>query len=101
VKKTRNFACTSFGFFLLTALVLTGCGGGGGGGGDGTSTTGTISGTAAKGPVNGGTVTAYGVNANGTRGTQIGTATTDAKGNYSMTVGNYSGTVMLQLSGGS
>ncbi len=66
----------------------------------GAANTGTISGSAAKGPVNGGTVTAYGVNANGSRGAQIGTATTDAQGNFSMTVGNYSGAVMLQLSGG-
>jgi len=87
-------------FSLLAALSLTGCGGGGGGGGTSVTDLGTISGTAAKGPVNGGTVTAYGVNANGSRGAQIGTATTDAQGNFSMTVGNYSGAVMLQLSGG-
>ena len=86
--------------FLFTAL-LTGCGGGGGGdGGTSSSTTGTISGTAVKGPVNGGTVTAYRINSNGTRGTQIGTSMTDAQGNFSMQVGDYSGAVMLQLSGG-
>ena len=103
MKITSNFNGTLVTFFLLTALLLTGCGGGGGGGGGGTSTTdsGTLSGTAAKGPVSGGTVTAFGVNANGTRGAQIGTAMTDAQGNFSMNVGNYSGAVMLQLSGGS
>ena len=86
--------------FFFTAL-LTGCGGGGGGdSGTSSSTTGTISGTAVKGPVNGGTVTAYRINSNGTRGTQIGTSMTDAQGNFSMQVGDYSGAVMLQLSGG-
>ena len=86
--------------FFSAMLSLSGCGGGGGGGGTSSSTTGTISGTAVKGPVNGGTVTAYGINSNGTQGAQIGTATTDAQGNFSMQVGDYSGAVMLQLSGG-
>jgi hypothetical protein len=103
MKVKRNFAGQLGSFFLFSALVLTGCGGGGGGGGDSgtsSSTTGTISGTAVKGPVNGGTVTAYRINSNGTRGTQIGTSMTDAQGNFSMQVGDYSGAVMLQLSGG-
>jgi len=97
---TKDLAWTLSTFFLSAVLVLTGCGGGGGGGGTSGSTTGTLSGTAAKGPVNGGTVTAYGVNANGTRGSQIGTVKTNAQGNFSMHVGDYSGAVMLQLSGG-
>jgi hypothetical protein len=100
MKTTSNSGGILAAVFLLAALLLTGCGGGGGGGGDVTSTTGTISGTAVKGPVNGGTVTAYGINANGTKGAQIGTATTNAQGNFSVNVGNYSGAVMLQLSGG-
>ena len=50
--------------------------------------------------MSGGTVTAYEINANGTMGKQIGSAKTDAQGDFSMQVGNYSGAVMLQLSGG-
>lgn len=34
-------------------------------------------------------------------GSQIGSATTDANGNYTMTIGSYTGPVMLQVSGGS
>ena len=59
-----------------------------------------ISGTVIKGPVQGGNVTAYGVN-NGNKGSQLGSATTDAQGNFSMTIGAYSGPVMLSMSGGS
>jgi hypothetical protein len=102
MKVKMNCAGQLGSFFLFSALVLTGCGGGGGGGGDGTSSaaTGTVSGTAVKGPVSGATVTAYGVNANGSKGAQIGEAMTDAQGNFSLNVGNYSGAVMLQLHGG-
>ncbi|MFA6002194.1 MAG: hypothetical protein WC828_08835 [Thermoleophilia bacterium] len=84
-------------------LVLYGCGGDNGGVTSPTSTSGggntTIAGTAVKGPVNGGMVTAYAIN-NGTRGTQLATAPTDPQGNFSMMVGAYSGPVMLSMSGG-
>jgi hypothetical protein len=44
-------------------------------------------------------VKAYAIN-NGLMGAQIGTGTTDAQGNFSLTIGSYSGPVMLQMSGG-
>ena len=89
---------------LATMLGLGGCGGGGGGSSMGPTpppppAQGTISGTAVKGPVNGGTVTAYAVTG-GTMGSQIGTAKTDASGNFSISIGTYSGPVMLQMTGG-
>ncbi len=59
----------------------------------------TISGTAVKGPVNGATVTAYAIN-NGTMGAQIGSGPTDAQGNFTISIGSYSGSVMLQMNGG-
>ncbi len=58
-----------------------------------------ISGSAVKGPVAGGMVTAYGMN-NGNQGAQLGTATTDSKGDFSMTISGYSGPVMLSMNGG-
>lgn len=79
-------------------VSLAGCGGGGGGG---TGANGAISGSVIKGPVDGAVVTAYGINGNGTRGTQLATAMTDSAGNFSMTVGSYAGSVMMQVSGGS
>ena len=81
--------------------VLFGCGGGGGGGTSPAAlgTTGTISGMAVKGPVNGATVTAYAIT-NGVIGMQVASAITDSSGNFSMTIGDYSGPLMLQMSGG-
>ena len=58
-----------------------------------------ITGTAVKGPVNGATVTAFAIS-NGVMGAQIGTGTTDAQGNFTVSIGAYSGPVMLRMSGG-
>lgn len=89
---------------LLTAMVAmllfaTACGGGGGGIDVGSGGTG-ISGAVTKGPLANATVNAYGI-AGGQPGAQIGSTTTDANGNFTMTMGNYTGPVMLQVSGGS
>jgi hypothetical protein len=86
-----------------SSLLLFGCGGGGESG-DGavssaSSADGVITGTAVKGPVSNATVKAYAIN-NGLMGAQIGTGNTDAQGNFSLTIGSYSGPVMLQMSGG-
>ena len=70
---------------------MTGSGGG--------TTTGMMSGTGVKGPVGTATVTAYAI-ANGMIGAQIGSATTDANGNFSVPMGTYAGSVMLQMTGG-
>jgi hypothetical protein len=67
--------------------------------GTGGTTTGMMSGTAVKGPVATATVTAYAI-ANGMIGAQLGSATTDASGNFSVPLGTYAGSVMLQMTGG-
>jgi hypothetical protein len=96
---------TAFGFIAVTglALSLSACGGGGGGSGGGTTppppVTGTVSGTAIKGPVNGGTMTAYALN-NGAMGAKIAVTTTNADGTFSLSMGTYAGPVMLQMTGG-
>ena len=85
---------------LLSAL-LAACGGGGGGAAGLASTQAAmISGYAIDGPVSGGTVAAYAVSG-GARGAMLASATTDATGHFSLSVGSYAGGVMLQLSGGS
>ena len=96
----------------LTLLIgslslLFGCGGGGGGSSDSSGSSGTtppanvgtISGTAVKGPVGGATVRAYAFS-NGAMGAQLANGTTDPQGNYHLSIGAYSGSVMLQMSGG-
>jgi len=89
-------------FVSIALTLLVGCGGGGGGSSTsgGGTVTGTVSGTAIKGPVAGATVTAFGING-GVMGGQIGSGQTDGQGNFSVSVGDYSGPVMLQMKGGS
>lgn len=83
-----------------SSLLLFGCGGGSGNGDGATSgANGVISGAAVKGPVSSATVTAYAIN-NGLMGAQIGNGTTDAQGNFTVSIGAYSGPVMLRMSGG-
>jgi hypothetical protein len=91
-----------FSALALAVSLLVGCGGGGSGnsGGPGAVTTGTLSGTATKGPVSGAAVKAFAIN-NGAKGSELGSAMTDMSGNFAMTMGAYSGPVMLQVRGGS
>lgn len=96
---TRSAA---FAFLVSSSLALAACGGDGNSGGAAQPppVSGTVSGSAVKGPVGGASVTAYGINA-GALGPRIATATTDAQGNFSLSMGTYSGPVLLQMSGGS
>ena len=89
--------------FSLALLVACG-GGGGGSSGNGTSappppTQGTISGTVTKGPIAGATVSAYAISG-GAPGAKIASATTDAAGHFTLAMGTYAGSVMLQMAGG-
>ncbi len=62
-------------------------------------TSATVSGTVFNGPIRSATVTAFAVN-NGMPGAQIASTAADDQGHFSMALGNYSGPVMLQTSGG-
>lgn len=71
---------------IATALGLTACGGGGGGGSSEPAGA-TVSGTASKGIVVGGKVSAYLFASNGSpETTTVATATTDTNGEYSLAV---------------
>jgi hypothetical protein len=59
-----------------------------------------MSGRGTKGPVSGAAVSAYAIGVDGTMGAQVGSATTDAQGNFSVSIGSHSGAVMLRMSGG-
>jgi hypothetical protein len=89
------------GAVLVTLQLAAACGGGGDTvvAGVGSGGTGFLSGAVTKGPVGSTTVVAYGV-AGGQAGVQVGSASTDANGNFSMSIGTYAGPVMLQASGG-
>ncbi len=79
------------------ALLQVACGGGGDGVGSGG--TGFISGSVIEGPAANATVNAYAV-ANGQTGAALGSATTDGNGNFTLSIGSYSGPLMLQASAG-
>jgi hypothetical protein len=70
----------------VTAVALVACGGGGGGGGGGSTPpptqNKTVAGNAVKGTVSGGTIKFYVVKSDGTKDTSLGSATTDANGNF-------------------
>lgn len=86
---------------LATLLLVTACGGGGDSGLGIVGTGGTgISGSVIKGPVSNATVAAFAISG-GQVGAQLGTTTTDANGNFSMAMSDYSGPVMIRTTGGS
>lgn len=92
---------------ILASVVLLaqgGCGGGGGGyngggggGGGGTSTS--TSGTAALGLIKNGTVKVYALNADGSQGSLLATASTNGAGQYSASLGSYSGPIIAYAYG--
>jgi hypothetical protein len=90
-------------FTCLAAMVLAGCGGGGGG--TATGTTVTISGVAAKGPINGGSIKVYAVKSGQVDTSTVlgsGTTATDGSGGYSVTLDSVpTGPVVVEVSGGS
>src|SRR5271166_3692216 len=88
----------------IAAVVVTHCGGGEppirvpAGNSDGGID---ISGYAVKGPISGGTVTAYKLLADMSRGDQLATATTDSTGHFGLSLPAYNGDVLLVVNGGS
>lgn len=96
MKITKLFGLT---FSLIVASTIWGCGGGGGGTPAPPATV--VSGVAAKGLISGGTVNVFAVDQSGSVGTvPIGTGTTDSKGIYNVSVGSYSGAILVQVTGG-
>jgi hypothetical protein len=60
-----------------------------------------IHGVASKGIISGGQVKVHAVNADGTKGAELGTAQTDADGKYSIDLGDRNGPVIVEVVGGS
>jgi hypothetical protein len=84
------------------ALTLAGCGGGGGGGGTTAPAAGTtLSGVASKGLIKNGqnNVKVFALNADGSKGALLATASTGPSGEYSADVGSYAGAVLVEVSG--
>jgi hypothetical protein len=68
--------------------------------GGGTMMNGTVSGTVFNGTMSNATVMAYSVSG-GSMGAQLASGTTNSMGGFSLSLGAYSGPVMLKMSGGS
>ncbi len=79
------------GFIGVTIIVLGGCSDGGGSNPDSSVNGVTLEGAAAKGVINFGNVVAEELKADGSVLAQVGSATTDADGYYSLMVNSYSG----------
>lgn len=89
-------------FSIVTLTLLVGCDHNGDHNDDSntSSLNRIISGTATKGPVADAVVTAFSVNMGGTKGNPIGTGQTDEQGDFSMPVNDYSGPVLIEMTGG-
>ncbi|MBF0169887.1 MAG: hypothetical protein HQK87_02155 [Nitrospinae bacterium] len=89
------------GVFVMAVACSGGGGSGSTSGADQAASTSesSIHGSAVKGPISHGTVKAYAVNADGSRGALLGATTTDAKGDYTLNF-SHSGPVEVVISGG-
>ncbi len=92
MKKTKQIYIKLIAIGLITMMV-TGCGGGGF---LDSSSSSAINGNVAKAPIDNATVTIYRLDTNEV----LGTTKTDAKGDYSLDIGNYTGAVRIVASGG-
>lgn len=79
----------------MAVLALTACGGGGGGSSAPAATQ--ITGTASKGAFEKAIVTAFKVNADGSKGDRLKEARTDADGKYTLDISGYAGPVLLEM----
>lgn len=85
------------GFIFITATaILAACSQGD----DPTANKATLSGTAAKGPINNGTVKVYALDATGNKGTVLGETITAADGSYALAIDPYAGFVLVEIRGG-
>lgn len=84
---------------LIVASTIWGCGGGGGGTPPAPATV--VSGVAAKGLISGGTVNVFAVDQSGAiSASPMGTGSTNPDGSYSVSVGPYSGALLVRVTGG-
>lgn len=83
---------------IFSLLLLSACGGGGGGS-TSQSTENFISGVVSKGIIANGTVTVFALNADGSKGAQLASGSTDSSGAYNLSIGFYTGAVIVEASG--
>jgi len=94
---TLPFSRKALSVAILTTL-LAACGGGSSDSSTAAPTTSTITGTASKGTLKNAIVIAYKIKDDGTKGEKITETKTDANGQYTLPITNYTGAVLLELS---
>lgn len=96
--KKPNLQGFLFLVFIVFVLIGTGCGGGTNQGKDAPNIGGSVNGYGIDGIIINGDVAIYSYN--GARGELLATAKTDAKGQFSATIGNYSGPILIDVRNG-
>lgn len=96
--KKPNLQGFLFLVFIVFVLIGTGCGGGTNQGKDAPNIGGSVSGYGIDGIIINGDVTIYSYN--GSRGDLLAQSKTDAKGQFSATIGNYSGPILIDVRNG-
>ncbi|MDZ4383384.1 MAG: hypothetical protein U0937_01950, partial [Thermodesulfovibrionia bacterium] len=84
--------------FIVFALIGSGCGGGTNAGKDAANIGGSVSGYGIDGIIINGDIYIYSYN--GARGELLAQSKTDAKGQFSAQIGNYSGPILLEVRNG-
>jgi hypothetical protein len=84
---------------LFSLLLLTACGGGGSSSSSAGGTV-VVSGVAAKGVINAGSIAVYELVAPASKGRFIAAATTDSNGQFSVNLGSHTGGILLEVVGG-
>ncbi|MGD0282898.1 MAG: serine hydrolase domain-containing protein [Dissulfurispiraceae bacterium] len=95
MKRYGKYSRISLLLMFIAAFALTACGGSSGGSG-----TTVVSGVASKGLIQGATVSVASY-AGGATGTTLGSSQTLSDGSYSVSIGSYSGPVLVTVTGGS
>ena len=90
-----GFNLQFFIILILISFLCIGCGSSS----DSDGSTSTVSGVASKGPIEGGTVSAYKI-VNGQKEGLLGTAISSKDGSYSIDIGSYTGPVLIEITGG-
>lgn len=101
----KDYFFTIFVFIFLSFLVSCSSNGNGDSTQEDTDTPTTsagivMSGVAAKGLIAGGTVEAYSITDGGQKGDLLASATTSSDGSYTLDIGDYSGPVLVEVTGG-
>ena len=98
MNKTKKSKILKLIGLIAISFAITACGGGSG---SQAPVATSVNGVASKGPITGGEVKVYALRSDGSQGDQLGpTKKTNENGTYSVDIGNYSGNILVEVTGG-